>query len=45
MAVLRLGRFRAGPAGTGEMLTSHAALGAWPAPPPGHGIVLVLAAR
>jgi hypothetical protein len=28
MAVLRLGRFRAGPAGTGEMLTSHATLGA-----------------
>jgi hypothetical protein len=110
MAVLRRGRFRAGPAGTGEMLTSHAALGAavedafpgltgmqlakagdrrgphsrppkasqpgtrtssmsdrtrpvhgkdmagpcggrharrraWPAPPPRHGIVLVLAAR
>jgi hypothetical protein len=28
MAVLRLGRFRASPAGTGEMLTSHATLGA-----------------
>lgn len=28
MAVLRLGRFRTGPAGTGEMLTSHAALAA-----------------
>jgi hypothetical protein len=28
MAVLRLGRFRAGPVGTGEMLTSHAALAA-----------------
>ncbi len=28
MAVLRLGRFRAGQAGTGEMLTSHATLGA-----------------
>ena len=26
MAVLRLGRFRTGPVGTGEMLTSHAAL-------------------
>ncbi len=28
MAVLRLGRFRAGQVGTGEMLTSHATLGA-----------------
>jgi hypothetical protein len=28
MAVLRLGRFRTGPAGTGEMLTSRAALAA-----------------
>lgn len=28
MAILRLGRFRAGPAGTGELLTSHAALAA-----------------
>ena len=28
MAVLRLGRFRTGPAGNGEMLTSHAALAA-----------------
>jgi hypothetical protein len=28
MAVLSLGRFRAGQVGTGEMLTSHAALGA-----------------
>ena len=28
MAVLRVGLFRAGPAGTGEMLTSHATLGA-----------------
>ena len=28
MAVLRLGRFRTGPAGTGEMLTSHATLAA-----------------
>ena len=28
MAILRLGRFRAGPADTGEMLTSHATLGA-----------------
>jgi hypothetical protein len=26
MAVLRLGRFRTGPVGTGEMLSSHAAL-------------------
>ena len=26
MAVLRLGRFRTGPVGTGEMLTSHGAL-------------------
>ena len=28
MAVLSLGRFRTSPAGTGEMLTSHAALAA-----------------
>jgi hypothetical protein len=28
MAVLRLGHFRAGPAGPGEMLTSHATPGA-----------------
>jgi hypothetical protein len=28
MAVLRPGRFVAGPAGTGEMLTRHAALAA-----------------
>ena len=28
MAVLRLGRFRTGPVGTREMLTSHAALAA-----------------